>query len=248
MIQNVFTFTRHSTVKTTLGRQTGRGSNTLYLAAGEHRRAIQRGHWKGRRIDDWFAHTLTYTSKLRLMSAGTILNFECERKTTASQRCNYNKTVLWRKAKQVAAWFCDDDLIMDTGELCNHSDAFLLWVKVQNNEADRTGCMIGTATYWWQQGGSGGRRREVRSALTLLSSGCTLHIYKEEGACLPTQQKGWGQYTSVGQEKICKKLGLALKRELADTWVFHFHAKKENNVLPFLLISCYILLFVICFW
>lgn len=49
--------------------------------------------------------------------------------------------------KQVAAWFCDDDLITDAGELRNHSDVFLLWVKVQNNEADRRGCVIGTATY-----------------------------------------------------------------------------------------------------
>lgn len=66
----------------------------------------------------------------------------------------------------------------------------------------------GTATYWWQRGDSAGRRREVRPALTLLSSGCTLHKYKEEGACLPTQQKGWGQYTSVGQDqKICKTWG-----------------------------------------
>lgn len=76
----------------------------------------------------------------------------------------------------------------------------------------------------------------MRPALTLLSSGCTLHIYKEEGACLPTQQKGWGQYTSVRQDKICKKLGLALKRELADACASHFHAKKEIDVFLFLLV------------
>lgn len=56
-------------------------------------------------------------------------------------------SVHWRKEKQVAAWFRDDDLITGTGELLNHSDGFLLWVKVQNNEAGRRGCVIGTATY-----------------------------------------------------------------------------------------------------
>lgn len=77
----------------------------------------------------------------------------------------------------------------------------------------------------------GGEGRQP--VLTLLSSGCTLHIYKEEGACLPAQQKGWGQYTSVRQEKLCKKLGLVLKSELADTFMFHFHAKEEINVFLF---------------
>lgn len=79
--------------------------------------------------DDSFTHTPTYTSKLWLMSAGAILNLDSNRKTTASQWCYYNKTVLWRKAKQVATWFCDDDLITGTGELRNHRDVFLLWVK-----------------------------------------------------------------------------------------------------------------------
>lgn len=43
--------------------------------------------------------------------------------------------------------FCNDDLFTGAGELRNHSDVFLTWVKVQSNEADRSGCMVVTATY-----------------------------------------------------------------------------------------------------
>lgn len=38
-------------------------------------------------------------------------------------------------------------------------------------------------------GGSGGWTKEVKQMHTLLSSGCTPRICKEEGACLPGQQK-----------------------------------------------------------
>lgn len=73
-----------------------------------------------------------------------------------------------------------------------------------------------------------GEEREVRPMLTLLSSGCTLHRYKEEGACLPVQQTGWGQYTSVKEDEICDKLGLVLNMEFADTFTFHFNTKKKS--------------------
>lgn len=39
--------------------------------------------------------------------------------------CNYN-TPHRRKEKQVAARFCDDDLIISMRELCNHGDVFPL--------------------------------------------------------------------------------------------------------------------------
>lgn len=51
----------------------------------------------------------------------------------------------------------------------------------------------GDACLEWQLieggGGSGGERKEVKQMHTLLSSGCTPRIYKEEGACLPGQQR-----------------------------------------------------------
>lgn len=61
------------------------------------------------------------------------------------------------------------------------------WVKVQNNE----GGQEGDACLEWQLigGGVGGAWKEEKQTPTLLSSGCTPRIYKEEGACLPGQQK-----------------------------------------------------------
>lgn len=65
----------------------------------------------------------------------------------------------------------------------------------------------GDACLEWQLieegGGSGGWRKEVKQMHTLLSSGCTPHIYKEEGAYLPGQRKEWDLYTSAKKDRWC---------------------------------------------
>lgn len=64
------------------------------------------------------------------------------------------------------------------------------WVKVQNNEVGSRGCVLGLATYRTEIK----REKQIR---TLQSSDCTPHIYREEVACLPGQQKEWDLYTSA---------------------------------------------------
>lgn len=65
------------------------------------------------------------------------------------------------------------------------------WDKVRNDDSMRQAG--GDVCFEWHRiqggGGSGVMEKEVKLMHTLLSSGCTPRIYKEEGACLPGQQK-----------------------------------------------------------
>lgn len=121
----------------------------------------------------------------------------------------------WRKEKQVAAWFCDDDLIISTRELCNHGDVFP-WAKGRNNEAGSrwTGFLLKEEEDRWIE-------KRGKTEHTLLSSGCTPHICKEEAACLPGQQKELDLYTSVKTTQVVSRYGFViLNMSIMIVWLF----------------------------
>lgn len=53
-------------------------------------------------------------------------NLSISKKTQNCRAMQLQYSTCWRKEKQLAVWFCDDDLIIGARELRNHGDVFPL--------------------------------------------------------------------------------------------------------------------------
>lgn len=75
--------------------------------------------------------------------------------------------------------------------------------------------------------GGGGWRAGLRQMRTLLSSGCTPRKCKEEGACLPGQQKEWDLCTSV---KVIQVMSVR-------TWMAYFKGGLNMRIARCLIVT-----------
>lgn len=169
-----------------------------HLGAGVHQQAIQRDLWKGQRnyltmhdLCVWYK----YSHSSRCIHIGISFLTELQHKNifsiTKKPLQSHEIIIVSALKKMRDKWMCFFVMMMISllaqGNYVTMPMCFP-WVTKRNNEGGGRWCLFAIASHW-RRGRIEGWRKEVKQMHTLLSSGCTLHIYKEEGACLPRPQK-----------------------------------------------------------